>query len=142
MTPRVPVAVAAFLAWTAFVWVGRIRNAVTDPALSGWDLWGPLLLSLSFVVPTVWLAAELVVSAARRTGAPPRFSTGLAVLVVWTAGVWVVRAGDIVVGGDHQVGFVVVHVVLAVVSISSGALALVADRRSRRRPRRSAVAAS
>lgn len=44
-------------------------------------------------------------------------------LAVWTTGVWIVRAGDIVLGGDHEVGFVVVHVVLAVVSIALATLA-------------------
>jgi hypothetical protein len=43
--------------------------------------------------------------------------------VAWTTVVWVVRAGDIALGRDHEVAFVVVHVVLAVVSISLGILA-------------------
>ncbi len=117
--------VAVFLAWTGFVWVGRIRNALGDAALDDGGRTGPLLLALSFVVPAV-VVAVLLVLAVRSGGAPAavaRLRVGVVALAVWTTGVWIVRAGDIVLGGDHEVGFVVVHVVLAVVSIALATLA-------------------
>jgi hypothetical protein len=122
--------VSLFLAWTGFVWVGRIRNALGDAALDDGGRVGPLLLALSFVVPAT-VTAILLVLAVRSGGDPAasRLRGGVLALAAWTTVVWFVRAGDIVLGGDHEVGFVVVHVVLAVVSI---ALAVLAGRSVRR----------
>ena len=88
----------AFLAWTVFVWAGRIRNG------------GSVLLAASFLV--------LVAMAIWRRG---RWITAL---VVWTIGVWAVRTPYILVH-DHPAPFKVVHTVLAAVSI---ALAISAQR--------------
>ena len=52
-------------------------------------------------------------------------------LVAWTTVLWLFRAGDIVLTSDEGVAFVVVHVVLAVVSIALGAWAVAEDRRAR-----------
>jgi len=127
----------AFLAWTGFVWIGRVRNALGDDTLDGADRWGPLLLACSFLLPAavlaVWTVADWRSGAtAGRRSASSRL---LLVLVAWTTVVWVVRAADIALGGDHEVAFVAVHVVLAAVSIGLGLLALRSDRRSpTRRP--------
>ena len=97
------------VAWTVFVWAGRIRLADAEI--------GPLLLALTFLVPAVALAVSLVWF----RGAVPALVGALA---LWTTGVWIVRDLDIVLGGDHPVGFVVVHVVLGVVSVAVAGMAL------------------
>ncbi len=117
--------VVSFLAWTLFVWVGRVRNALGDPDLSGSERVGPLLLATSFAVPALVLAIVLFTSARRSRGVGPVLRYGVFALAAWTCGVWVVRMADIALGGDWEVAFVVVHAVLAVVS--SG-LAVVAAR--------------
>ena len=98
-----------FVAWTVFVWAGRIKLADAEV--------GPLLLALTFLVPAVALAAALVW---RRSAVPALVGA----LALWTTGVWVVRDIDIVAGGDHPVPFVVVHVLLGVVSVAVAAMAL------------------
>ncbi len=102
----------AFVAWTVFVWAGRIRNG------------GSVLLAGTFLV----LAA---IALWRRR----HWVTALA---AWTVVVWAVRTPVILVH-DHPVGFKVVHTVLAVVSI---ALAVTAAREAtaRRAPVSSGVA--
>ena len=50
-------------------------------------------------------------------------------LAVWTVGVWVVRIADIAFAGDHAIGFVAVHGVLAVVSSGCAIWAVTAQRR-------------
>ena len=94
--------VIVFLAWTVFVWAGRIRNG------------GSVLLAASF------LALALV--AFWRGG---RWITALA---GWTIAVWAVRTPYILVH-DHPAGFKIVHAVLAAVSI---ALAISAQRHVQR----------
>lgn len=84
-----------FLGWTAFVWVGRIRNG------------GSVLLALSFLVLAVaasWSARALTA------------------LVLWTIAVWAVRTPVILVH-DHPLDFKVVHTVLAVLSIALAVIA-------------------
>ena len=119
------VPVVSFLAWTLFVWVGRVRNALGDPDLSGSERVGPLLLATSFAVPALVLAIVMFTSARRSRGVGPGLRYGVLALAAWTCGVWVFRMADIALGGDWEVGFVIVHAVLAVVS---AALAIVAGR--------------
>lgn len=110
------------LAWTLFVWVGRIRNALDDADLTGAQQRGSLLLAASFVVPALVLVVVLfssargVSSARGARGVGPVLRYGVLALAVWTCAVWVVRIVDIAFGGDWDVAFVVVHAVLAVVS--------------------------
>ncbi len=114
---------AAFLGWTAFVWSGRIRNALADDALDAAGRLGPVLLALSFLLPVLALVVGVVVE--RRRGRPSRtVGVGFVVLAVWTTLVWVVRAGDIALSGDRDPGFVAVHVALAVVSVGLGWVAV------------------
>lgn len=122
--PSVLLPVGAFIAWTLFVWIGRIRNVTADADLSGMDRWGPLVMSVGFVVGAVVLAALLY----RDHVAASRASSGALRNAVWvvagyTTVVWLVRAGDIALRGGHDLPFVVVHVVLAAVSIALGAWA-------------------
>src|SRR4051794_14397490 len=76
-----------FLGWTVFVWAGRIRNG------------GSLLLALSFLV-----LAGLALWRRRPF---------LAVLAVWTIGVWAVRT-PFALAPAPPVGSKVVHCVLAI----------------------------
>ena len=101
----------AFVAWTVFVWAGRIRNG------------GSALLAVSFL-------ALAVIAGWRRGG-------WVTALVVWTIGVWLVRTPFILVH-DHPAGFKVVHSVLAAVSI---ALARSAQRHVQRERETAATAA-
>lgn len=122
----------AFIVWTLFVWLGRIRNAVGDPALDAGGRSGPILLSLSFVIPALLLAGLSGLQLAHRDDhrlARP-VSTVLLVLVVWTAAVWLVRAADIAFRSGRGAAFIAVHLVLAAVSIGLGVMAMRADRRS------------
>jgi hypothetical protein len=111
-------ATVSFLAWTTFVWAGRIRNAMADDALDGGGRTGPVFLSLSFLVPAAVLAVLLAGERGHRVG------RGRSVLLVglagWTTAVWAVRVLDIALAGDHDVPFVAVHTVLGVVSIALG----------------------
>jgi len=130
----------AFIAWTLFVWLGRIRNALGDPALDSGGRTGPILLALSFVVPALLLAGMSGLQLAHRDDhrLTRPVSVVLIALVVWTAAVWLVRVVDIAFLSDRAVAFIVVHVVLAGVSVGLGVMAVRADRRS---PAPSAVAA-
>jgi len=119
---------ASLVLWTWFVWGGRIRNALGDPALGGSELIGTLTLAGSFVS----LATVLAVLVLRDRGRPAHGAVRVVVtwtLALWTTGVWVVRAVAIAGSGEHEIGFVVVHVVLAVVSVVLSAWALAAVRR-------------
>ena len=108
---RWPLPLVAFLAWTVFVWAGRIRNG------------GALLLAVSFLA--------LAAIAVWRRG---RWITALA---AWTVAVWAVRTPFILVH-DHPAGFKVVHTVLALVSI---ALAVSAERHVQRERQAAAATA-
>ena len=108
-----PIPVAAFAVWTLLVWGGRIRNAVADA-----DGAGPVVLAVTFVALAV---AALVTRGDRRA---------VLALAAWTVAVWGVRGVDIALLSDHETAFVVVHLVLAVVSV---ALAAAATRSARAR---------
>jgi hypothetical protein len=98
----VPAPVVVLAVWTLLVWAGRIRNAVaSDEGI------GPVLLAGTFVVLAV---LALATRGRSRTA-------GLA-LAVWTIAVWVVRGIDIALFSDHETAFVVVHLVLATVSVA------------------------
>ena len=105
----------ALALFTLFVWGVRIRNAVGEL--------GPTLLAVAFVA----LAVAVLLTKCGR-------SATLA-LAGWTVAVWVVRLVDIALLSDHEAAFVVVHAVLALVSVSLAVLAtrpLLGDRRGRR----------
>ena len=109
-------AAGALAVLTLLVWGVRIRNAAGEL--------GSTLLAVTFVA----LAVAVLLTKAGR-------SATLA-LAGWTIAVWVVRILDIALFSDHEAAFVVVHAVLAVVSVSlavAAARPLLADRRGRRR---------
>lgn len=121
-------AVLALVAWTAFVWVGRVRNAVADEALDGGERVGPLVLSASFLLLAA-VAAVLVALGWNRPVAGRALVAVVGALAAWSTAVWAVRLVDIVGSGDHEIAFVVVHSVLGIGSIALSALALVRVRR-------------
>jgi hypothetical protein len=110
-------AALALVVWTFFVWTTRIGNIWRDDDLDTAGKWGRTALAASFTV----LAVAVVVALWRRSG-PARLAVVVGALAAWTTAVWLVRGTGIVLG-DHEVGFKVVHTVLAVVSIILSALA-------------------
>lgn len=115
MLRRQPAAVA-LVVWTLLVWTTRIRNIWGDDGLTTGEQLGRTALALSFT----GLAVLVAVAVARRARWLRRAVEGLA---AWTTLVWAVRAVGIAAGG-HSVGFVVVHLVLAVVSVGLAGLAV------------------
>ena len=109
-------AAAALSGWTFLVWTTRLRNIWTDDGLSAGDRWARSALALSFTA----LAALAVVGLVRRAAWRGRAVRALA---GWTVVVWAVRAVQIA-AADHAIGFVAVHLVLAVVSIGLAVLAV------------------
>lgn len=104
---------ALLATWTLLVWVGRIRNVVADRTVSSSSRVLTLAMATTFVLAALalaWLVVRSSSDAIQR-----RVVGGLASL---TTVVWVVRGADIAFGGDHPLGFVVVHLVLAVCSIA------------------------
>jgi len=127
---RYPFALA-LVAWTTFVWTTRIANIWRDGALDAGEKLGRTGLALSFTL----LAMAVLVTLWRRPGWASQVAVGA--LAGWSVAVWVVRDARILVA-DHEVGFKVVHTVLAVVSI---VLAVLAWREARRDARRQAAGA-
>ena len=107
------------VAWTAVVWVGRIRNVVGDDELTAGARTWRLVVAIVFLVLAA-LVATLPLGLWHRR---PLGSTRLvAVFCLWTIVFWTVRGGGLLFG-DHDVGFKVVHTVLALASIGlAGAL--------------------
>ena len=111
-----PAPVLALAVWTLLVWAGRIRNAVADDAGTG-----PIVLAASFV------ALAVLVLVTRMRGA-------VLALALWTVTVWTVRAVDIALLSDHDTAFVVVHLVLASLSVALAVWAARTVTRSGRAP--------
>ncbi len=125
---RARLALGALVGWTLFVWIGRVRNALSDPELEGAQKLGPLVLSLSFLLPALALGVAWV-SARRRGGRVDRWASVLIrVFAAWTIAVWVLRVADIALGGDWSPGFIAVHAVLGAVSVALAIAAVLTDR--------------
>ena len=114
----------ALVAWTFFVWTTRIANIWRDEALDTGEKVGRTGLALSFTL----LAIAVVVTLWRRL--PQASLLAVGALAAWSVAVWVVRDVRILFA-DHEIGFKVVHTVLAVVSIALAALAWREARRAR-----------
>jgi len=113
------------VAWTAVVWVGRIRNVLGDDDLSGGARSWRIVVAVVFLV----LAALLATVALGRWHRRPLGSTRLvAVFCLWTIVFWAVRGGGLLFA-DHDAGFKVVHTVLAVASIGLAATLYRVDQR-------------
>jgi hypothetical protein len=103
-------------AWTLPVWTTRIGNIWGDDDLTTGEKWGRTGLAMSFTV----LAVAVLIAVVRRA---PWRGPAVKALAGWTIAVWLVRALGIAMG-DHEAAFVLVHLVLAVVSIALSVLAL------------------
>jgi hypothetical protein len=106
----------ALVGWTFFVWTTRIGNIWRDADLDIGEQVGRTALALSFTL----LAVGVVIALWRGSARARLVAVGA--LAAWSTGVWVVRDASIL-AADHEVGFKVVHTVLAVVSIVLSALA-------------------
>ena len=139
MRPRTVLLVAVLLLWSLFTWGGRIRNTLGDDALSDAERNGALLLSASFVVPALLLAVLWWLHSGRTpwTGRPVppvggALRIGTLAFAAWTVAVWTVRGIDIALFSGYEIGFVLVHSVLALVAIGLAAAVvrvLLVDRR-------------
>ncbi len=129
--PSAVPAVGAFVAWTLFVWIGRIRNALADSDLTGNGRVVTLTMSVLFVAGAVAAGAALF----RDWQAPSvRSSSALRlcvrILAGFTIAIWTVRLVTIVADHLDDLPFVAVHAVLAAFSIGLGVWAsVVSDRR-------------
>lgn len=100
------VVVWAFAAWTVFVWGTRIRNILSDDG-------GAPVLAVAVGLTVLGLLVAVFAATGRARWAVP-------VAAAATVAVWLVRVPQLLLH-DHSVGFVVVHVVLAGVSIALAA---------------------
>ncbi len=113
------------VAWTAVVWVGRIRNVFGDDNLSGGARFWRIAVSIVFLV----LAAMLATVALGRWHRRPLGSTRMvAVFCLWTIVFWTVRGGGLLFA-EHDAEFKLVHTALAVVSIGLAGLLYRVDQR-------------
>jgi len=113
------VAPVVLVVWTFLVWTTRFGTIWGDDELDTVGKWGRTALALTFTL----LAALVAVAIWRR--ASTMLQLGVVALAGWTTVVWVVRAVGIV-AADHELGFTVVHLVLAVVSTGLSAWAMMA----------------
>jgi len=118
------VSVGAFLIWTIFVWgVVRVRNIMNDPDLSSSERTWPLILAATLWIPAAALLVTLLVTLIRKQEFAQPLKIVVAVLGVWTTLVWMVRAFDIALTSNRELPFIVVHLLLAVISVGLAVLA-------------------
>ena len=104
------------------VWGTRIDNVLGDDGLTDTDKVLRLALSASFLafgVVAVWVWRQLGQSGrvGAAEGGGPAGTRWIRVGAAWTLVVWVVRGADIALSG-HSGAFVVIHLVLAAVSVA------------------------
>lgn len=111
----------ALVLWTLFVWGTRIVNILTDGGGAG---------ALVVAAALTALAVVAAVSLARVR----RLPWAVPALAAATIAVWAVRV-PLLMAHDHEAAFVIVHLVLAAVSVALAVVAL----RATPLPRRSAA---
>jgi len=109
----------ALIVWTLLVWTTRIGNIWSDADLTDGEKWGRTALALSFTALAVAAAYAL-------WRQPPWRRVAVTALAGWTVAVWAVRSVGIATG-DHEAAFIVVHLVLAIVSVALSVLAVRAE---------------
>lgn len=114
VTTRARVVLCAFVAWSVFVWGNRISNTLRSDESTASKTFSTLLSIMLLV-----LAVAVLVVTVRAWRSAVRDSGGKVLIVagVITVLVWLVRIPQIALAG-HDVGFVVVHALLGVVSIA------------------------
>lgn len=105
-----------FAAWTVFVWGNRIANIFDDEG--AFD--ATQVFSLTLAVTMTLLAVGAGIS----IFVPNKWHRALPSLVYLTIGVWMIRGPLILLNPDHEIGFKIVHIVIAAISISLGLLAV------------------
>lgn len=103
-------------AWTFLVWTTRIRNVWADDELSSGEQVFRTALALVFtgfaaVIVAAWFRSR------RHGGLRPWVAPWIRAFAFWTVAVWGIRGVQIALAG-HSMVFVLVHAVLAVVSIA------------------------
>jgi hypothetical protein len=111
--------IVLFGLWSVFVWSTRTVNIWRDLLLSTDEKVVLTVMAAIFVV--LGLAVALIGLGLRRW-APSRVDiVTVGVLGGWTCGVWFLRIVEMVADGDHGAAFILVHVVLAAISIALAA---------------------
>lgn len=95
--------------WTMFVWGTRIRNAVSDDAMSTGEK------SLAIMVSVVFLGAAVTLLLMLTRRRIDELRVILPVYAIGTVGWWAFRSVLILVH-DHGWGFRIVHIVLGIIS--------------------------
>jgi hypothetical protein len=113
--------IIAFAAWSAYVWVTRIANAWTPGSEETTAAKVVSTVSAGVLLVGVLATAVILVRARARALAAAEV-LALRVFVGLTVAVWAVRVPQILLDGEHNVGFKVVHTALAVLSVVLGAL--------------------
>lgn len=121
MRRRPPLAVALFAAFTVLIWGQRIVNIAGPAGGSAFDL----ARAVAFVIAGLAVAF----AAARTSVGAAHLERVVGVAAALTVVSWLVQM-VLIVGRDRSIGFVVVHAVLAVVSIGLAAWAWSVVRRS------------
>ena len=97
--------------WTLLIWISRIRNIVADDELVGWSRTWRMGAAVGFV------AAAVIVVAAALSGRDRLTSVVARWLAVVGIGWWLIRGLQTLLA-DHDIGFKIVHTILALVTVS------------------------
>lgn len=104
-------------AWTLFAWVNRIGNVLGDDELSGFARTWRVGVAVAFVTAGLAIIVLLLAARGRRTELDEAGRRLAFCLAIVGSGWWLVRGGWILVG-EWEVGFKVVHTVLAIVTVA------------------------
>ncbi|MEM8922344.1 MAG: hypothetical protein AAGD35_02505 [Actinomycetota bacterium] len=119
---RAALPVIALAVWTLLVWANRIRNIVANDSLSGSTLFWRLTTAVLFVGAGLLLTVALIwyVRTRHPFALPVITWIGVSLAVIGTM-FWVIR-GTLIAFGEYDMGFKVIHSVLAVVSVVLGGI--------------------
>lgn len=117
-------------AWNLFVWGGRIRNLLVDAGglaeANRWSLVGSVVFCLLALV-VLGLALGTRLGRWSRKGVGRRERGAARIMAALGVVVWAFR-GIAIAGAGYSFGFVVVHTVLALVTIGLGLIVLAPGR--------------
>jgi hypothetical protein len=113
--------ILAFAAWSGYVWVTRISNAWGPSSTESTSAKVVSTVSAGLLLVGVVAALAILVRARTRAFAATEVLV-LRVFVGLTIAVWAVRVPQILLDGEHNAAFKVVHTALAVISVGLGVL--------------------